>query len=429
MKYIYKILFLSLILPIFTSCTEKKLPPLSGVRVNVLHYDLQKEESKTKISIHLPEATNLLEWKTSDTNQYIGLPYNISLPENLTLKKKIYPNKFRPSGGDSAVMIIDGILYSYTKSVVSAYNIANKKTIWSSVAISGSEKNDVLSGSMAYDKGKIYLSSGGRDFISFDSLTGKELWRYKAYNVVRHIPTIEDNKIYITTIDNTLSCLDMDGSILWRYDAPVFSLTSNHLYSPAIIYNDKVIAATTAGDLIILNNADGDELTQVNLATSSIIGDGSLEKGPIMSPLLDGSNLYLLTGESDLIKIDLNTPEILWRQTFPGAKSLWLTQELTYLITNTNQLLAITNTTGKLLWVIDLPKDPKSKKLNKFYGPIIANGKLIVTANTGEFFTFSPKDGSLLSSYQNRFSVNQMPIIVDNKAYFVGNKGEISIWQ
>ena len=429
MMYIYKILLLILILPIFTSCAEKKLPPLPGVRINVLHYDLQKEESETKTPIHIQTVTNLLGWDSSDANQYNGLPYNISLPEKLALKKKFSPSKFKPSGGDSAVMIVDGILYSYAKSTLSAYNLSSNETIWSSIAVSGSERNDVLSGSMAYNQGKIFLSSGGRDFIAFDSLTGKELWRYKSHNVIRHIPTIKGDKIYISTIDNTLSCLNMYGAILWRYDAPVYSLTSNHLYAPTLIYNDKVITATTAGDLIILNNVDGDELTQVNLATSSIIGDGSLEKGPIMSPLLDGSNLYLLTGESDLIKIDLNTPEILWRQTFPGAKSLWLTKDTTYLVTETNQLLALTNTTGKLLWAIDLPKDPKNKKLHNFYGPIMANNKLIITANTGEFFTFSPSDGSLISSYQNNFRINQIPIIVDSKMYFVGSKGEISIWQ
>ena len=429
MKHIYKILLLILILPIFNSCTEKKLPPIPGVRINVLHYDLQKEESKIKAPIHIPTTTNLLEWESSDSNQYNGLPYNISLPEKLSLRRKFSPSKFKPSGGDSAIMIANDILYSYAKSTLSAYKLSSNETIWSSVTIHGSEKNDVLSGSMVYNQGKIFLSSGARDFIVFDALTGKELWRYKAHNVVRQIPTIKNGKIYITTIDNTLSCLDMDGAILWRYDAPVYSLTSNRLYAPTIFYEGKVVTSTTAGDLIILNNMDGEELTQVNLATSSIIGDGSLEKGPIMSPLLDGSNLYLLTGESDLIKIDLNTPEILWRQTFPGAKSLWLTQDTTYIITGTNQLLALTNTTGKLVWAIDLPKDPKNKKLQKFHGPIMANNKLIVTANTGEFFTFSPQDGSLISSYQNNFRINQMPIIIDNKMYFVGIKGEISIWQ
>lgn len=414
---------------LLTSCADKKSPPLVGTRINVLHYDLLKSQSANKTPITIPAQTNLLEWKTSDTDQFIDLPFNISLAQDLKLSKVFSASKFRPNAGDSSLMIIGDVLYSYTKETLAAYKISTNKNIWSAQVIFGSERNDVLSGSFVYDKGIIYLASGGRDFVAFNAETGKELWRYRAHNVLRYVASIKNNLLYITSIDNTLSCLSLDGKLLWRYDAPAYSLTNNHIYTSNLIYEDKVVTITTAGDLIALNRTTGEELTQVNLATTSIIGDGSLTKGPVYSPLLDKSNLYTLTGEDDLIKIDLAIPEIAWRQNFPGAQSFWLTEDFTYILIASNQLLAIENKKGELLWAVDLPKDLKKKKLRTFYGPIMAGNQLIITANNGEFFMYSPYDGKLIASYANNFLTNRMPMIVDNKAYFISTKGKIAVWQ
>ncbi len=282
---------------------------------------------------------------------------------------------------------------------------------------------------MTYVNGVIYLSSGSRDLIAFEADTGKELWRFEAHNVVRHIALVNENQIYVNSTDNTLSCLSLDGKLLWRYNGVIYSLITSRFYVPNVVHHDKLITITTAGDLVVLNKYDGQEITQVNLATTSVIGDGSLAKGPIASPELIGNHLYILTGESDFLKIDLENPQILWRQNFPAAKAFWIADNTAYLLSDNNQLLALDNSSGKIIWAIDLPKDPKAKKLVEFYGPVFAGDQLILTSANGEFFTFSPKDGKLITNYKNNFSTNQMPFIVNDKAYFIGTNGNISVWQ
>ncbi len=411
------------------ACTDKKDPPLLGTRLNVLHYDLLKEEKPIKVNVNLPPQISLSVWPASDTTQFTGVPANIQLAKNLKFTQEFNPKSFNPTSLDSASLIAEDIFYSYSKTVLSAYQISTKKELWSVKAVASNEIGDVINGSIAYHQGVIYLASGGRDFVAFNAGSGKELWRFRSPNIVRYIATITNKQIYISSIDNALSCLTLDGKLLWRYGAAIYSLTNDHLYMPNLEYADKVITVTTAGDLVALNRNDGEELTQVNLATTSIIGDGSLAKGPISSPILNGHDLYVLTGENDLIKINLENPEILWSQNFSGAKSYWVAGEITYLITDDNQLLAVENKQGKMIWVIDLPKNPLKKKLDTFYGPILAGDQLIVTAANGAFFLISPYDGKLIASYKNKFPTNQMPIIVNDKVYFISNKGNIAVWQ
>lgn len=434
MKSIIKLLiqnFLALIL--LSSCAEgelfgEKSKPLPGKRMNVLHYDLLKNQSSTTDSISIPDQSDLTSWSSSDVGQFTGLDLNIRLEKDLKLSKRFLLPNFHSSSQDSAVLIIDNIVYSYAKAKLSAFNLSNNKKLWSVQALTGEDKKDVLNGSITYNNGVIYLSSGNRDFIAFSADEGKELWRFKAPNIIRHIALIHGQEIYISSNDNTLSCLSLDGQLLWRYDGTIYSLITSRLYAPYVVYEDKIVTISTAGDLVVLDRYDGSELTQVNLATTSIIGDGNLAKGPVASPVLIGHYVYILTGESDFIKIDLKDPQIVWRKNFAAAKSFWALGNVSYILTENNQLLSIDNLTGKAIWIVDLPNENKNK-LSRFHGPILAGDNLIITSASGDFYLFSPKDGSLIKKHKNNQSTNQIPLILNNKAYFIGVNGNISIWK
>lgn len=433
MKLLGKILSQLMIVGLLVSCAEgeifgPKKPPLPGKRLNVLHYDLLKDKTLTKENVTIPKQENVDAWQYSDIGQYTGLPSNIKLGKELVFQKNINIGSFDSTAG-SSIMIVEDIIYSYTNGVLSAYKMAFNRTIWSAKAVKGSDVYDILGGSITHDGDVIYLSTGTRDLIAYNAYNGKELWRYSSPNVLRYMPVIDNGRIYLSSTDNTLSCLDIEGNLLWRYDAPIYSLVTNRIYIPNIIYDDKIINITTAGDLIVLNRYNGAEFTEVSLATTSIIGDGSLAKGPIVSSVLRGNFLYILTGESDLIKIDLENPQILWRENYPGARSVWISENATYLITDDNQLLAVDNNNGQMVWITDLSKDLHKTNNTEFFGPVLAGDQLIITAKGGDIFFLSPLDGKEISHFKNHYSTNQMPIVVNEKAYFIGSNGVISVWQ
>ena len=424
------IIHLLAILLLLASCADKSNPPLEGKRINVLHYDLLKGEEASKFKIHASSQEVNNSWPISDIGQFTDIPTNITLQDNIKLSQKVNPRYFYPSYMDSAALVVSDIFYSYTGTTLAAYNLLTEKNLWSVSAVKTSdEKQDIIGGSIAYYKDVLYLSSGGRDFIAFEASSGKELWRARLPNVVRNIALVRNNQIYVSSTDNTVSCFNLSGKLIWRYDAPIYSLISSRLYIPSVSYGNKVITITTAGDLVVLNRHDGEELTQVNLAASSIIGDGSLAKGPIASPVLNKHNLYILTGESNLLKIDLENPAVVWQKSFAGAKSFWVTPEVVYILTEDNQLLAVEGGQGKIVWMIDLPKEPNNKDLDSFYGPVFAGNQLIVTNANGKFFTFSPYDGKLTSSNKTSLSFNRAPIVVNEKAYFIGTNGHVEIWK
>lgn len=405
-----------------------KKKPLQGDRLNVLHYDLSKEHSLIQNTIVLSAEEDLLKWDSSDIGQYSDIPENIKLNDKLKQVRSFYINGFNKSSG-SSIVINENLVYTYSKNVLSAYDTNLKKFLWSFKAVTSNEKDDIISGSILLQDGVIYLSTGVKDFVAVQASDGKELWRYIASNAVRNIPALEDNKIYIASTDNTLSCLDDEGNLLWRYEAPISSLSSNRIYTPTLFYKDKVLFITTAGDLIILNKYDGSEITQVNLANSSIIGDGSIEKGPLVSPVLVRDDLYILTGEHELIKIDLSMPKIAWQQNIANSKSFWVSGNAIFVVTRVdNQLIALNNHDGKVIWISDLNINPKSVSI-EFYGPIVAGNKIYIASRNGELFSFNPNTGKIIDTYRNSVSTHQMPLIVNDNLYFIGYLGSINVWQ
>ncbi len=427
MNFGRSIYFLLMILSLLSSCSEKKQPPLKGERLNVLHFDVLKDRKSLDRKVEIPLSLLNNNWQSSDDGQINHVSDNLQLAKNLKLLKNNSLSKFSPKAQDSAVVIIDDIIYTYSKGILAANSLEKNKLLWSVEAIKSGKKNDILNGSMIYEAGIIYLTTGTKDFVAYSVKEGKELWRYTAPNVVRYIPYIYKNMIFINTIDNIIYCLSSDGKLLWKHDAPSYSIASDNVYSPNLIFNNQVFTLTTAGDLVILNKIDGEELIEVNLANSSIIGDGSLAKGPLNSPHLEDQFLYVLTGESELIKVDLSIPGIAWRQNLPGAISTWVTKQTTFILMDNNQLLALDNKDARIIWSIDLPKKD-SKKIENFYGPILAGDNLYLTTAKGDLFSFSAFDGKLANQYKT-VETNVAPIVVNGKLYVIGKNGKIGIWQ
>lgn len=429
-NYILLLINFTLVAFALTGC-EAKDPPLEGKRVNVLHYNLIESSNPLRKTIKVPAQMNNISWQYSDVGQYSYLPANISLGDDVKQTESFSTSSFlQNSDLGRAVVIAENIIYSYNRTELAAYDLAKGKLLWMIHPVASDERADVLEGAMAISGNIIYLSTGGKDFVAIDASNGDEKWRAKLPNVVSNIPLVSSNYVYVTSTDNKISCFKIQtGELKWRYNAALYSIINSRRYLSSIEYENSLITITTAGDMIILDKNDGREITEVNISTEAVIGDGAIAKGPISSPVLSNHAIYILTGENELIKIDLRNPGIAWRQIFPNARSFWVAGDAAYVLTSNNLLVAINDQKGELLWSTDLSVLLPEAKNHKFFGPILTGDKLLLTESNGYFFFLSPLDGSLKSTKKLDYTVDRMPIIVDKKIYFIGYKGKISLWQ
>ena len=85
---------------------------------------------------------------------------------------------------------------------------------------------------------------------------------------------------------------------------------------------------------------------------------------------------------------------------------------------------------GDIVWSVQLPSflkiNPrKSKEVVAHFGPIVANGRVILASSDKKIRVFNPIDGSLIDDVTVPSGATSNPVIADNVLYFVSQDGDL----
>ncbi len=204
----------------------------------------------------------------------------------------IYPDqnllKSWPESGPELLLEIDGIGTGYSSPVVYGNTIyvcgrRDSLDIISAIDINGSKKWETAYGKSwdrtypetrctpTIENNRIYLSSGMGEVVCIDAPTGKIIWKVDAHNEykgeyhnwgVSESIAISDKAVFYITGGNENSVISLDktnGKLLWRSK----SLGGPHAYASSLIIEKaglRILIAQTARDLIGINIENGEVL-------------------------------------------------------------------------------------------------------------------------------------------------------------------------
>ena len=179
--------------------------------------------------------------------------------------------------------------------------------------------------SAAIAKGRVYITgmADRQGFVFAFDLNGHLLWKTcygaewtKSYPAARCTPTVEDDRLYVTSGMGAVYCLDSaSGDIVWSVDAgekyqsqfPRWGMSEN-----VLIEGDKVIC-TPGGkkaSLVALNKHTGDVVWECTDVTQQ-----SCYCNPIV--LTRGRNRIIVTMLADsVVGVAAQTGKLLWRDDF-----------------------------------------------------------------------------------------------------------------
>lgn len=139
-------------------------------------------------------------------------------------------------------------------------------------------------------------------------------------------------------------------------------------------------------------------------------------------PVID-NDLVIATSNSGLTTaIDLRTGVRVWELEAGGIQSPWVAGEYIYLLTNTNDLIALRRRTGQVKWVTVLPRfvDPEDQEGPIVWtGPVLAGDRLIVGNEQGEVMTVSPYSGDILGMDEVSGPITLPPSVAGDSLYFL----------
>lgn len=412
-------------------------PPLEGKRISVLELQKSLEPDKAREGQNLitPEAWNNEFWPQSG-----GYPnhsmQNPVLPKEL---KNVWKTDIGSGSTDelpltSQPIVAEGKIYTMdTSANISAFSSQNGKLIWK-VSIDNDDEDDaVIRGGLAYSDKSIYATNGYEEIFAIDALNGNIKWKKSIPSASRTSPTVIDNRIYITTLDNRLIALDSkNGDTLWSYLGIGESAGLLGAASPAA-NSDVVVPVFSSGEVTALRVENGSVAWTDNLASVRSFGGGLESLSEIRAmPILDKGLVIVLSFGGKLAAIDERTGSRIWQREISGAETPWTAGNSLYVLSVDQQLIALNLDDGSIIWVTQLPKyedeDSKDKPLS-WNAPIMASGRLIMISSEGNVIEFNSQNGKIITKWDTDRPVSITPVVAGKTLYILSNDGTLMAYR
>jgi outer membrane protein assembly factor BamB len=329
-------------------------------------------------------------------------------------------------------IIAGGVVYAMdAKGYITAHSAGDiSKILWTNKSAVTEDEADTLGGGLAFDSGRLYVSSGRGKLFALEASTGKELWKQSLGVSLRVAPKTGSDKVYVLSVDNQLFAFNaLKGMPLWS-DRSV-SESSGFLASATPAVTDTVVIAPySSADIHAIDTVGGQDiwtdtllLARRNSATGVFSGIGG-------NPIVKDDIVYAGGSSGFFAGIALLTGRRLWEQNISTLNTPWIADDFIYLLSSENDLICLLRADGRVKWVTSLPGYGDEKKRRDplvWRGPIMAGGQVLVAGTHGEMRAFSPRDGKLQNTIAIPENITDAPIVAGGRLYFLTQDAKLHV--
>jgi outer membrane protein assembly factor BamB len=422
---------------------------LRGERISLLNTDeaIKPDPSLASTPILLPRPYRNPEW-----TQPGGFPSNATyhLDAPGPLKEIWYHHTGKGSDSQSRLnatpVVADGRIYVIdSEAHVYAYNVKTGDEVWDKrlAPKNGTDRPTLwgmfgtpntiepvsgMGGGVAYDAGKLFVTSGFGVVFALDAKTGDRVWGHDIGVPIVNAPVVSGGRVFVSTHDNHFFALAEDnGRQLWTHQgipesAGVMSSTS------AAVSGEFVIAPYSSGELYALQVQNGTVAWSDVLSLSGQVSALSELDAIAGRPVIDRDVVYGVSHSGVMAAIRLSTGDRIWSRDIGGTQTPLAAGEYVYVITGDGQLLCLTAKEGKVRWIHQLPRwedESNQQRPINWTGPLLVSDKLITTSSDGYLEALSPYTGQLLGRVELDGGTSVPPVVADGTVYVYTDDAEI----
>jgi len=333
----------------------------------------------------------------------------------------------------AAPVIADGKLFVMdTHAHIHAYNAKTGDDLWTVDFGAKDGKGIVYGGGVSVEDGVLYATNGIGDVGALKAADGSLIWKKRPGGPVRGAPSIGNGNIYVTSVDNQLFTFKAaDGNLEWSSSASLEIAGVFGTASPAI-GQGTVVQGFSSGELNAYRYENGrtlwgDALSRTSMSTSvAALSDIDAD------PVIDRGRVFAIGAGGRMVSVDLVTGQRIWEINIAGLATPAVVGDWVFAVTDDAKLDCIARATGKIRWTLLLPhhiKNKTDKAQIRWYGPVLAGGRLILNSTDGEIAEVFPGDGSLKSMGRGSGPTNFAPVVADNMLYTLDNAGRLTAWR
>jgi outer membrane protein assembly factor BamB len=283
-------------------------------------------------------------------------------------------------------------------------------------------------GGVAYDNGKIFVSTGFGSVFALDAASGAQRWKAALGVPIVNAPVANGGRVFVSSQDNHFVALaETDGRTLWDHQgitesAGILASTS------AAVSGDYVIAPYTSGELFAIRVEDGHPAWNDMLTRSGNVTALSELDDIAGRPVVDRDMVFAISHSGLMAAINLNTGDREWTRDVGGIQTPWAAGDYIYVVTADAQVLCLERKDGRVKWIHQLPRwqnpDDKEDPIT-WSGPVLVSDRLIVASSDGYAESLSPYTGQLLGRITIPDGTFISPVVADGTLYLLTNSAQL----
>jgi len=360
-------------------------------------------------------------------------PTHISVAANLAVawRQQVGAGSSRNQRLAAPPVIAEGNIFFIDAShEVHAVEAATGRRLWSQRLRpeEGRDRN-ALGGGIAFDGGRVFVTTGFGFVTALDGATGAQVWRTQAGAPFHAAPTVTGGRVYAVTNDSELVALDAaTGQVSWTYQAIAEPARIMAASSPAVD-GDTVIAPFASGEVVALLAANGRRLWVDSLSRSGRLTSLSAINDIAGRPVVDGGVVYAASHSGVLAAIDMRTGQRVWSRAFASTQTPWVAGSVIYAVTVDGELCALDRATGNIYWTRELPRfeEPNQRTGRiSWAGPIMVGGRLVLVGSTGQVLAVAPENGEIAATRDLGKPIFIPPVAADGQIVVVTDDARIT---
>jgi outer membrane protein assembly factor BamB len=421
---------------IFKKGARPKTPVL-GQRIPVLTTEgnVEVDPATQALPFSLPAPVENNGWTESGGNATNSMGH-------LALGDALRPAFSVQSGRGSSLtarlaappIVANGRVYTIdTLGAVRSFDARTGALIWASQTpdVKGNEAA-LYGGGIAYDNGRIFATNGLGYVAALSEQNGGIYWRVQPGGPLRGSPTVANGAVYVISEDNQIYSLkEADGSTNWSEAASVEIAGLFGAASPAV-GQGTVVAGFSSGELNGYRYENGRQVWQDQLQRTSISTSVSSLSDIDADPVIDNGQVFAIGAGGRMVALDILSGQRMWELNIAGISTPWVAGDWVFVVTSEDKLMCIYRQNGHIRWINQLPKfvKPKSQSGDIDYsGPVLAGGRLILTASNGEVIQFDPSTGNYRTQFAVGAPVSLPPVVADSTLFVYDDLGRLHAYR
>ena len=344
-----------------------------------------------------------------------------------------------PVVGDGRIYTIDSEAHVYAYDAKTGAEVWDKRlapkngtdlpTLWGMLATPNTiEPASGMGGGVAYDAGKVFVTSGFGVVYAMDAKTGERLWGQDIGVPIVNAPVVNGGRVFFSTHDNHFYALaESNGRQLWTHQgtqvtAGVLSTTSG------AVSGEYVIVPYSSGEVYALQVQTGQVAWSDVLSRTGQVTALSELDDIAGRPVIDRGAVYAISHSGVMAAINLSTGDRIWSRDISGTQTPLAAGDYIYVITEDAKILCLTRKDGKVRWMHQLPQFQDEKNQQRpvtWNGPLLVSDRLIAVSSDGYMESISPYTGQFLARVELDSGASVAPIAANGTVYVYADNADL----